>query len=182
LNIFIVRHCKAEGQPPSANLTEEGYRQAEGLADFLYGKNVESIYTSPFVRAINSIAPLAQKLHVPIQTDDRLSERILCGESHPNWREMLCKTFYDLELCYEGGESSKAAMNRALMVIKDIRECGLTNVVIVTHGNLMSLILKYFDNNFGFEEWEALSNPDVYQLQFNDTIPITQRIWHQSLS
>lgn len=139
MNIFIVRHCKAEGQSQNANLTEEGYRQAEGLADFLYGKNIESIYSSPFVRAINSIVPLAQKLQLPIHTDERLSERILCGESHPNWREMLRNTFNDLELCYEGGESSITAMDRSLAVIKEIRESGFTNVVIVTHGNLMSL-------------------------------------------
>jgi 2,3-bisphosphoglycerate-dependent phosphoglycerate mutase len=27
----------------------------------------------------------------------------------------------------------------------------------------MSLLLKYYDNKqFGFEEWQALSNPDVH--------------------
>ncbi|WP_419873284.1 histidine phosphatase family protein [Candidatus Pristimantibacillus sp. PTI5] len=177
MNIFIVRHCKADGQSPRANLTEEGDTQANRLAEFLYGKHIESIYSSPFVRAINSITPLAQKLKVNIITDDRLSERILCAGNHPNWREMLRNTFNDLELCYEGGESSVTAMNRALSVIKDIRESGLKNVVIVTHGNLMSLLLKYFDNNIGFAEWEDLSNPDVYHLQFDDATPIIQRIW-----
>lgn len=177
MNIFIVRHCKADGQSPRANLTEEGDTQANILAEFLYGKHIESIHSSPFVRAINSITPLAQKLKVNIITDDRLSERILCAENHLNWREMLRNTFNDLELCYEGGESSVTAMDRALSVIKDVRESGLTNVVIVTHGNLLSLLLKYFDNNVGFEEWEGLSNPDVYHLQFDDASPIIQRIW-----
>ncbi|KRE34898.1 histidine phosphatase family protein [Paenibacillus sp. Soil522] len=178
MNIYIVRHCKADGQSPSANLTEEGYKQANRLAKFLYGKNIESIYSSPFVRAIDSISPLAQKLQVNLITDDRLSERILCSENHPNWREMLRNTFNDLELCYESGESSITAMDRALSVIKDVRESGLTNIVIVTHGNLMSLLFKYYDRKIGFKEWEALSNPDVYHLKFDGTSsPIIQRIW-----
>lgn len=177
MNIFIVRHCKADGQSPTANLTEEGYKQANKLAEFFSEKNIECIYSSPFIRAINSIAPLAQKIRTNIITDDRLSERLLCSENHPNWREMLRNTFNDLELCYEGGESSATAMERALSVISDVRKSGSTNVVLVTHGNLMSLIIKYYDSKFGFMEWEALSNPDVYHLQCNDITPKIQRIW-----
>lgn len=119
---------------------------------------------------------MIRELQVNLITDDRLSERILCSENHPNWRKMLRDTFNDLEF-YESGESSITAMDRALSVIKDVRESGLTNVVIVTHGNLMSLLLKYYDRKIGFEDWEALSNPDVYHLEFDSTSPIIQRIW-----
>ncbi|WP_332888780.1 histidine phosphatase family protein [Paenibacillus selenitireducens] len=91
---------------------------------------------------------------------------------------MLRNTFIDLELCYEGGESSNAAIKRALSVITDVRKNGDNNVVIATHGNLMSLLLMQFDNKqFGFEEWDALSNPDVYHLYFDGTSPTIRRIW-----
>lgn len=99
MNIYIVRHCKAEGQSPSANLTDEGYLQAERLAEFLHDKNIESIISSSFLRALKSISPLAEKLQIKVMTDDRLSERILCGENNPNWLEMLHNTFSDLECC-----------------------------------------------------------------------------------
>lgn len=177
MNIFLVRHCKAEGQSPTAQLTEEGHRQARTLAAFFGEKNIQGIYSSPFVRAIHSVAPLASKLGMHVMTDDRLSERVLCGEDRPEWREMLRSTFVDLDLCYEGGESSAAAMERALSVIKEIRESGLTDVVVVTHGNLMSLLLKYYDNKFGYEAWESLSNPDVYHLDFHEKTPGIRRIW-----
>jgi 2,3-bisphosphoglycerate-dependent phosphoglycerate mutase len=55
MDIYIVRHCKAEGQSPDANLTDEGYLQAERLAEFLYDKKIESIICSPFVRANQSL-------------------------------------------------------------------------------------------------------------------------------
>lgn len=177
MNIYIVRHCKAEGQSPSANLTDDGYLQAERLAEFLHDKNIESIISSPYLRALKSISPLEEKLQIKVMTDDRLSERILCGENNPNWLEMLRNTFADLELCYEGGESSIAAKNRVLSVINDVRNCGLNNVVIITHGNLMSLLLKYYENKFGFEEWQLLSNPDVYHLYFKGISPIIKRVW-----
>lgn len=178
MNIYVVRHCKAEGQSPSAKLTEEGYLQAERVAEFLQGKHIEHIISSPFLRAIQSISPLAEKIQVNCHVDDRLSERVLCGESNVNWLEMLRHTFTDLEICYEGGESSTSAMNRALAVITDVRNSGFGNVVIVTHGNLMSLLLKHYDHKFGFEEWASLSNPDVYHLQFEGELPMIQRIWN----
>jgi 2,3-bisphosphoglycerate-dependent phosphoglycerate mutase len=170
-------HSKAEGQSPSANLTKEGYMQSEKLSEFLYDKNIDSIISSPFVRALQSITPLSEKMQLKVTTDDRLSERILCSEEHPNWREMLRDTFFDLELSYNGGESSSAAMNRALSVITQIKNNGLKNAAMVTHGNLMSLLLKYYDNDFGFEEWERLTNPDVYQLQLENLPAIFRRVW-----
>lgn len=112
-----------------------------------------------------------------IALDDRLTERVLSGSNHPDWRDMLRKTYDDLDLCYEGGESSTTAMKRASSVIAEALESGYNNVVIVSHGNLISLLLKHFDDRFGFKEWESLSNPDVYHLIFEQDAPIIHRIW-----
>ncbi|QGQ96424.1 histidine phosphatase family protein [Paenibacillus psychroresistens] len=178
MNIYIVRHCKAEGQSLDANLTDEGYLQADRLATFLFDKKIEMIICSPFARANQSILPLAEKLMIEVDTEERLSERILCTVDHPNWREMLHNTFIDFELCYEGGESSRSAMNRVVSVINDLKYSQFNNVVITTHGNLMSLLLKYYDNKrFGFKEWEALSNPDVYHLSIDGISSNIRRIW-----
>lgn len=68
-------------------------------------------------------------------------------------------------------------MNRAVNVIKEILNSEKKNTVIVSHGNLISLLLKHFDNRIGFEEWEALSNPDVYQLSFYNNTSSLKRIW-----
>jgi 2,3-bisphosphoglycerate-dependent phosphoglycerate mutase len=177
LNIYLVRHCKANGQEPDAPLTEEGRQQANRLAELLYTKEIDCILSSPFVRATDSVAPLAKMLQLNIVTDERLAERILCGGNHPNWRDMLRNTFDDLELCYEGGESSAFAMSRAMAVIGEIRDSLRSNIVITTHGNLMALLLKACGAHVGFEEWEGLSNPDVYLLKFDGTAPTINRIW-----
>jgi 2,3-bisphosphoglycerate-dependent phosphoglycerate mutase len=178
LNIYIVRHCKAEGQSPGTNLTEVGQKQAEKLAKFMSDKDIEGIISSPFTRAYQSIYPFAKKSGINVTTDERLSERILSSENHDNWREMLRNTFIDLELRYDGGESSSVAMNRILSVISDVLNLGLNNVVLVTHGNLMSLLLNHYDNQYGFETWEALSNPDVYHLNVGCGLsPKVRRIW-----
>lgn len=176
--VYVVRHCQAEGQAPDAPLTAAGVQQAHKLAEFLTDKHIEHIISSPYERAYRSITPFAdQHGVVAIALDDRLTERVLSGTNHPDWRDMLRKTYDDLELCYEGGESSTTAMKRASSVITEALESGYNNVVIVSHGNLISLLLKHFDDRFGFKEWESLSNPDVYHLTFDEDAPSIRRIW-----
>jgi 2,3-bisphosphoglycerate-dependent phosphoglycerate mutase len=176
-NVYIVRHCKAEGQSAEAQLTESGINQANKLTEFLLPRNIDSIISSPYVRAYHTILPLAKRLGIEIVMDDRLIERKLSEESFPAWREMLRKTYYDLDLCYEGGESSNEAMRRAITVFKESLNSQFKNIVLISHGNLISLLLKYFDNQIGFKEWESLSNPDVFHLSIMNDTPKIERIW-----
>lgn len=70
-------------------------------------------------------------------------------------------------------------MNRAMSVIEEMLNSGFKNIVIVSHGNLISLLLKHFDNQIGFEEWAKMSNPDVFQLSFTEGMPAVKRIWNE---
>ncbi|MGG1675682.1 histidine phosphatase family protein [Neobacillus sp. NRS-1170] len=177
-SIYVIRHCEAEGQQLEALLTAKGVQQAETLARFLSNKDIERIISSPFVRAIQSIQPLATQKEMKLELDERLSERILSALNLPDWLERLKETFDDLELKFDGGESSREAMNRVVSVVEDIMKSEAKNTLIVTHGNLMSLLLKNFQPDFGFEDWQNLSNPDVFLLQFLDNNEVTvERLW-----
>ncbi|AFH62508.1 histidine phosphatase family protein [Paenibacillus caseinilyticus] len=176
--IYVVRHGQAEGQEPGAKLTENGVQQAARLVSFFGGRQVDCILSSPFERAYSTILPLARQRGIQIQTDERLAERVLSGGSHPEWREMLRRTYDDLDLCWEGGESGRAAMKRAAAVVEEVLNSHYTSAVLVSHGNLISLLLKLYDERIGFAEWERLTNPDVYQFSFRDELPEIQRIWN----
>ncbi|WP_232697460.1 histidine phosphatase family protein [Brevibacillus daliensis] len=176
-NIYIVRHCKATGQEAEAKLTESGIEQAEKLADFLHHKNIDSVISSPFERAYRTIEPFATRSGIDILTDDRLQERVLIGESHPDWLAMLQKTFEDRDLCYQGGESSNVAMNRAASVLQEVLHSESQNVVLVSHGNLITLLLSHVDETYGFNEWQTMSNPDVYIISYEDNGASVQRLW-----
>ncbi|MCL6445339.1 MAG: histidine phosphatase family protein, partial [Alicyclobacillus sp.] len=163
-NIYLIRHCQAEGQAADALLTDEGRKQAQNLAEFLRGREVEHIVSSPFVRAISTIQPFAEHVGIAIETDVRLAERVLSSINLPDWKRCLSATFDDLDLVYEGGESSRDAMNRGVAVVKELLKSAYRNSVVVTHGNLLALILKYFDDRVGFGQWQELTNPDVFLL------------------
>ncbi|MCM3786230.1 phosphoglycerate mutase family protein [Neobacillus mesonae] len=177
-NVYVVRHCQAEGQASDAQLTANGIVQAEILAEFLLYKGVDYIISSSYERAYSTIKPLSEKIGVEIAVDERLTERVLSDKSYPDWRNMLRKTFDNLDICYEGGESSNTAMSRVISVVMEALNSEYNNIVLVSHGNLISLLLKYFDDRIGFKEWAALSNPDVFHLNFSaEDKPAIHRIW-----
>jgi 2,3-bisphosphoglycerate-dependent phosphoglycerate mutase len=174
--VYLVRHCQAIGQEPDAPLTELGKQQAIALAGWLSEVSIGRIISSPFVRAYQSIVPLSEHLGLTIEVDERLVERVLSPVPLDNWRQRLAETFIDLDLSFGGGESSRAAMMRGVSVVNQAMHQTTDSVVLVTHGNLMTLILKHFNERVDYAEWENLQNPDVYCIQFKGEETCTERI------
>lgn len=53
-NIYIVRHCQAEGQSPEAALTDKGLLQAKELADFFRDIKTDRIISTRIIARANS--------------------------------------------------------------------------------------------------------------------------------
>ena len=173
--IYIVRHCSAEGQAPRAELTAEGILQAGQLVEFFEDIEVDRIITSPFSRARQTGWPIAERKKLHVDVDSRLRERVLSSNDFEDWLIKLEDTFFDLHLKYEGGESSSEAMSRVCDVVDELGDGSRT--VLVTHGNLMALLLRCYDERFDFEQWRALTNPDVYVIRIKDGDSEVERIW-----
>ncbi|WP_377891328.1 histidine phosphatase family protein [Alkalihalobacillus sp. R86527] len=170
-NLYLIRHCEAEGQAHDASLTSKGREQAVMLADFLKDISFDKLYCSPYTRALQSVEPLALQLDKQITIDERLEERKLSESLLDNWMKELEKTFEDFSYKLAGGESSTEAAYRGVEAVMDVVRVTKENALVVTHGNLFTLILNHFDRFHGFDSWKSLTNPDCYKLIFdNDTL------------
>lgn len=167
-HLYLIRHCSAEGQDAEASLTKEGRYQAVKLANALDSIPFDKLYSSPFRRAKQSIEPLALALDKSITIDDRLSERILTSEPIDSWLEELEKTFNDTSYKLDGGESSEEAVERGLEALEEIIHHTKEFALMMTHGNLLTLLLRHYESSFGFDTWKSLTNPDIYCLSFED--------------
>jgi 2,3-bisphosphoglycerate-dependent phosphoglycerate mutase len=175
--IYLVRHARATGQAADAPLTSEGIDQAEALAEFLLEAQIGQIVSSPFARALKSIKPLSIRLNIEIKSDERLIEAALSTIDYSDWLDKLRETFSDFELSFEEGESSRAATTRAIAAVNDALLSDTDSIVVVTHGRLLTLILKHFDSNYGFEEWQNLTTPDVFRIEIKESVSQVDRIW-----
>jgi 2,3-bisphosphoglycerate-dependent phosphoglycerate mutase len=175
--VYLVRHASAEGQPIHAQLTEQGRKQALALVDFFKLKDIDIIYSSPFKRALDTIRPLSDTKKVKIIEDNRLGERVLSTVNFKDWREKLKQSFDDFELVFEGGESHSAGMERAKSFLEDVLCSHHENIMLVSHGNMTTLLMRYCNQSFGYDCLMEMTNPDVFEIVVSDERTILKRIW-----
>ena len=162
--LLLIRHCESVGQRPEAALTEAGARAAETLARFLSRFPVDRVATSPYRRARQTIAPFAAAAGLPVHDDDRLVEQRLAAAPVEHWRDAVRASCRDPDFRLPGGESARGVLDRGWPALEELLVGRHGLPVAVTHGRFLSVILNSLDGRFGYEEWEALSNPDVFAL------------------
>jgi 2,3-bisphosphoglycerate-dependent phosphoglycerate mutase len=177
-DVLLVRHAAAQGQQPNAALTPDGERQAEALADVLATHRIDRVISSPYLRATQSIGPFCQRAGLEVEVEPRLVERVLCQRDLADWREHLRRSFDDPEYCVESGESARGAQARAVLVLQEAL-AARQRCVLVTHGNLLALLLKSIEPGFGFDDWADLSTPDLYSVTEGGAH--FQRLWRSGL-
>ena len=78
--VYLVRHAKAVERDVWTEadelrpLTKKGRRQAEGIVRVLRGADIERIASSPFVRCVQTVRPLALGRQVPLELAEELAE------------------------------------------------------------------------------------------------------------
>jgi 2,3-bisphosphoglycerate-dependent phosphoglycerate mutase len=153
------------GPAPDAPLSERGRAQAKALADFLGAHAIDRVVSSPYLRARQTIEPFALRAGFEIGVDARLRERGVVHDPSDRWREVVRASFADLDHPAPGWEAARAAVARGRAALDAALASGARLPVLVTHGQLMSLVLRTIDPDFGFEDWLRLSNPDVYRVE-----------------
>lgn len=177
-NVYIVRHCEPEWQSSDARLTEQGLKQALDLSGFFSKIKVDRIISSTYERAIQSIQPLAKQRNSAIEIDEKLTERVLSTKDISNWKDKLRSTFENGGLKFEGGESSQEAKGRIVDVVENVFNDISEDTIIDSHGNLISILLNNFNKSFGFDDWQDLTNPDIYVLRKRGIKVTYERLWN----
>ena len=94
-----------------------------------------------------------------------------------DWRDKLKQSFEDFELVFEGGESHSTAMNRAKSLLEDVLCSEHDHILLVSHGNMTTLLMRYFNESFGYDCLMEMTNPDVFELVVSSEKTMLNRIW-----
>ena len=108
--------------PADYPLTPQGRESAVRLVPVLTALGIEQVYSSPYQRAVDTVAPFALGAGFACELDSELRERRLADRA----------TFH--------------------------------LAALASHGQWTSLLLNALDPGFGVEEWLAIPNPAVFQV------------------
>ncbi|WP_212980890.1 histidine phosphatase family protein [Paenibacillus azoreducens] len=172
----MVRHAESryiQGAEMTRELSEQGKEDALQVSRILRNEAIEFFYSSPYRRAVQTIEPTAREAEKDISIIWDLRERTLAGDGFqmPEGQFFNCKRqlYDDFNFALPGGESSFEAQRRGVEAILGLLERDLgKRIAIGTHGDIMTLIMNYFDPKYDYEFWRSTMMPDVYKLVFED--------------
>ncbi len=163
-------------------LSIEGEKRAEILSKEKELQNIDVVYSSNCVRALQTAKYIMESQNLKVNIDERLDERrvgIANDKEHPNWFE---EQYYDENYKTVNGESQKEVRNRFDEVIKIILEKYKDKrIAVFSHGYAITFyLLKYcelvniedkrlkikFKNKIIYDN--RINAPEVFKLTFND--------------
>ena len=184
---YLIRHgeslynaeARIQGQSDVA-LSPLGLRQAEAIANALADERIDAVFASPLRRAMQTAEPIAARLGLTIQGDDRLKEihagifqGLLWAEIEDKfpdaarpWREQ------HPDFVIPGGESRRALMVRGRAVFESIRESAFRRVAVVSHGGILAASLKALLRVPAEINPFSLYNASISKLAWSETIKL----------
>ena len=180
-NIYFARHAHSTYTPDELNrpLSERGLKDAEQVTQLLSEENITHVISSPYKRAVQTVEGVAVGFGLNVSIEDAFRERRLAEKPVVNFDEVILKYWKDFDFCLEGGESGYTAQARGIKSLESILDkYNGGNIVIGTHGNIMVLMMNYYDKKYDFDFWRNLNMPDLYKLSFKDkNLVEVKRIW-----
>ena len=171
--LHLVRHAVASPHPniaePDWPLTDVGQAQARDLALSLGSEPVDAIWSSPYRRSMDTIAPLSDHLSHDVEVHHGLRERRWSDAWLDDFTPHLERSFREPDYKLPGGESAREALYRfdaALIEIACVSGGG--HIVVGTHGNVLSLFLRSLDPSVDFQFWKELPYAAVYSVDWDD--------------
>lgn len=154
--IYLVRHAESDHAVRDAKtrpLTEKGMKDAEKLTAFFEDIPVSRIFSSPYLRAVQTAKPLSDKRNLPIVTDDRVREW-MGGRPFPHeiFENRMREMFEDESSTNGGAESLKALKKRTREFTMHLltRFPGET-IVVGTHALALTALIRNFDQEIGLD-------------------------------
>ena len=147
--IYLIRHGLDDeryvGGYSSVKLLDVGIKQIEDVSKWLFEQNfnIERIYSSDIVRAIESASIIASYLDLDIQIDDRLREQnkgLLNGMCRELAEVMYPSYIFakSVDMRYPGGESLIDLSLRIKKLVDDFFR--YDNSLLVTHRGVINMI------------------------------------------
>lgn len=171
-NLFFVRHAHSTytsdelGRP----LSDSGLADVKKVTQTLEVENIDYVISSPYKRAIQTVEGISQFIGREVIIENDLKERKLSEEPVEDFDFAIRKVWAEETFCWEGGESNIIAQKRGVKaILKVLDNYEGKNIAVGIHGNIMVLIMNYFDKKYGFNFWSELDMPDIYKLAFDKT-------------
>jgi len=170
--VYFIRHAESDRSIQDTRerpLTAKGLADAEKLAALFTDTAIHRIYASPYKRAVDTVAPLAESRKLDITRVENLRERDRDSVESMGMEEKILLQWNDFSYVPMDGECYLDVQQRNLNALRGIlAENEGQTVVIGTHGIAMCTTIHFF-SPIGHKQLRRilLTMPYVTRLMFD---------------
>lgn len=170
--LYFVRHAQPLYRchdDAGRELSPKGMADREAVTHFLMDKRIDTVISSPYRRAVDTVRHFADSVRLPIIHMADFRERGVASEWIDDFDTFCRRQWADFDYRLPGGESLREVQTRNIAaVMRVLREYANQRVVIGGHGTAISTVLNYYDPSFGYEGFESIRRlmPWIVRLDF----------------
>lgn len=155
--IYFVRHAEPNYQnheDAARELSEKGLRDRQLVTIFFRNIHIDEILSSPYKRAMDTVAHLAQTRDVSINVNDDFRERKIGNGWIDDFNGFCRRQWDNFEYKYPDGESLYEVQKRNISALMEaLNQFQDKTLVIGSHGTALSTIIQYYDRSFGYKDF-----------------------------
>ena len=156
-NVYFVRHAQPDYNDHDdmlRPLTEKGLRDCALVREYLSGKEISRVYSSPFKRAVDTVRGFAECAGLDVTCVEAFRERRIAEEWIEDFRAYAQRQWADFDFSLPGGECLREVQERNIAALNALLDAHPgENIAIGSHGTALSTILHYYDDTFGYERF-----------------------------
>jgi len=174
--VYFIRHAESDSSVYDSKtrpLTEKGMKDLALVTAFLQDKNIDVVLSSPFKRAVDTIAGFAEGKGLQIGLIEDFKEHDTISDNYPSsdFFTFISKYWTDFHYRVPGDESLFELQKRNIAALDNVLvEYRNKTIAIGTHGMALSTIINYYDPTYEFENFLDMVKlkPWVVRMDFND--------------
>lgn len=140
---YISNNDSNQLQNEKSFLSVSGEKRAEALSKHPELQNIDAVYSSSYVRAMETAKYIAFENNTIINVDERLNERKIGEMDDMDWKEFNRLQMKDFDFKLSGGESLNQTKKRIVDAMKNILMFETGNrVAVVGHSTAFTCLMS----------------------------------------
>ena len=174
-NVYFIRHAEPNYENHddlSRELSPKGLQSSKELVNSFAGIQIDAFYSSPYLRAVDTIKPLADSRGRSIHLIPDFRERKITDHWIEDFTGFTEKQWADFHYHLPGGESLSMVQERNIRALEDLLQAHPNQTILIgTHGTALSTIINYYKPNFQLADFHRIKGvfPWIVEGEFQGT-------------
>ena len=170
--VYFIRHAEPNYENHDDALRElspKGLQSSKELVNSFAGIQIDAFYSSPYLRAMDTIKPLADSRGQTIHLIPDFQERKITDHWIEDFTGFTEKQWADFHYHLPGGESLFMVQERNIRALEDLLQAHPDQTILIgTHGTALSTIINYYKPDFQLADFHRIKHifPGLSSLSF----------------